>query len=56
MRCPRCNGLMISDRFQDLKDSTGHIHFFGIRCLACGEVLDSTILENRRKHRLALPH
>ncbi len=56
MRCLRCGGLMISDRFQDLQDSTGHIHFYGTRCLVCGEVLDSTILENRRKHHLASTH
>ncbi len=56
MRCPRCNGLMISDRFQDLQDSTGHIHFYGARCLVCGEIVDQMILENRRKRCFALPH
>lgn len=56
MRCPRCNGLMITDRFQDLQDSTGHIHFYGTRCLVCGEVLDPMILENREKRRLARVH
>jgi len=56
MWCPRCNGLMVSDRFQDLKDSTGQFHFYGTRCLVCGEILDPTILENRRRRRLALVH
>ncbi len=53
MKCPRCGGLMVSDRLQDLKDSTGFIHFYGVRCLVCGEILDPTILENREKHQLA---
>ncbi len=56
MKCPRCEGLMVVDWLQDLKDSTGHLHFYGLRCLLCGEILDETILENREKHRMALMH
>lgn len=54
MKCPRCDGLMVVDWLQDLKDSTGYLHFYGLRCLLCGEILDETILENREKHRMAL--
>ena len=47
MRCPRCKGLMVDDWFQDLHDDTGRMHFEGLRCLICGEVVDPVILHNR---------
>lgn len=47
MRCPRCNGFMIGEWFQDLRDDTGQFNFEGMRCLICGEVLDPIILQNR---------
>lgn len=47
MKCPRCNGLMITERFQDLEDDTGHLDFQGWRCLFCGEILDPVIVKNR---------
>jgi len=48
MNCPRCGGFMTGDWFQDLQDDTGRLHFEGLRCLVCGEVLDPVILHNRR--------
>lgn len=48
MRCPRCKGLMVDDWFQDIRDDTGRLHFEGLRCLICGEVVDPVILHNRR--------
>lgn len=45
---------MVVDWLQDLKDSTGDLHFYGLRCLLCGEILDEKILENREKYPLAL--
>jgi len=48
MRCPRCNGLMVEDWFQDIRDDTGRINFEGLRCLSCGEVVDPVILRNRK--------
>jgi hypothetical protein len=48
MRCPRCNGLMVDDWFQDIRDDTGRINFEGLRCLICGEVVDPVILRNRQ--------
>lgn len=38
---------MVEERFQDMKDDTGRIHFFGYRCLSCGEILDPVIAYNR---------
>jgi hypothetical protein len=39
---------MTPERFSDIIDETGQLHFAGWRCLACGEVLDPVILANRR--------
>lgn len=47
MKCVRCDGLMVTERFEDIK-SAEVIEFFGIRCLGCGEILDPVILANRR--------
>jgi hypothetical protein len=61
MRCPRCKGMMVTERFQDLQDDTGQIHFHGLRCLVCGEILDPVIVKNRqhppvrRRRRKLLP-
>lgn len=48
MDCPRCGGLMVTDWFQDLRDETGEIAFYGLRCVICGEILDPKIVMNRR--------
>ena len=47
MDCPRCGGLMVSEKFEDLTDDTGEFYFFGRRCIICGEILDPMILTNR---------
>jgi len=49
MRCPRCKGLMVRERFQDIGDDTGQIYFEGLRCLVCGEILDPVIVANRKQ-------
>jgi hypothetical protein len=49
MRCPRCKGLMVNERFQDVRDDTGQIYFEGFRCLVCGEILDPLIVSNRKQ-------
>ena len=41
-RCPRCGGLMVHEWGADLM---GHA---SQRCVLCGELIDSVILENRR--------
>ena len=45
MKCNRCGGLMIYERFpsQVVED------FSGWRCVACGEIVDEVILKNRTK-------
>jgi len=44
MRCNRCGGMMSCEEFY------GHWqHFFGWRCIVCGEIIDRVILENRLK-------
>jgi hypothetical protein len=42
MKCPRCNGVMAFEKFYG-----PHEHFFGWRCIYCGEIVDQVILENR---------
>lgn len=49
MKCPRCGGLMVGDWFLDINDEAGRMKFDGLRCLICGEIVDSLILENRQK-------
>jgi hypothetical protein len=45
MTCPRCQGIMVSDLFEDLGDT--FIKFSGWRCISCGEILDPVIESNR---------
>jgi len=42
MKCPRCHGIMVFEKFYGTQE-----HFFGWRCIYCGEVVDQVILENR---------
>ena len=49
MKCQRCGGLMVGDWFLDIGDEAGRMKFDGLRCLSCGEIVDSLILENRQK-------
>ncbi|NIO16927.1 MAG: hypothetical protein GTN70_08000 [Deltaproteobacteria bacterium] len=46
MRCSKCNGLMIFDKFQELSEVFG-----GWRCILCGRIVDSDLLlqEERAK-------
>jgi ribosomal protein S14 len=41
-RCPRCGGLMVHEWGTDPIENAGQ------RCVQCGELVDSVILENRR--------
>lgn len=43
MGCYRCGGVMIYEKFYGDCE-----HFFGWRCISCGEIVDRVILENRR--------
>ena len=42
MRCYRCEGMMIYEKFYGDCE-----HFFGWRCIVCGEIIDQVILKNR---------
>jgi transposase-like protein len=42
MKCPHCGSAMVYEKF------FGHDeHFSGWRCIFCGEIIDTIILENR---------
>ena len=42
MRCQRCHGKMIFEKFYDVNNV-----FFGWHCVICGEILDPVILLHR---------
>ena len=48
MTCERCDGLMVSERICDLQGMSSDLCVEGYRCLLCGNIIDATILENRR--------
>jgi hypothetical protein len=56
MTCTRCDGLMVLERFEDIKDDTGQINFHAWHCLVCGEILDEVIITNRSNHQKPMPH
>lgn len=43
MRCHRCGGMMIYEKFYG-----HHEFFFGWKCISCGEIVDNVILDNRQ--------
>jgi hypothetical protein len=47
MRCYRCDGVMIYEKFYGDCE-----HFFGWKCISCGEIIDPVILENKYHFRL----
>ncbi len=47
MKCLRCSGAMIYDKFYGLCE-----YFWGWRCVTCGEIVDEVILENRELIRM----
>ncbi len=42
MKCYRCHNEMVYEKFFG-----PHEHFWGWRCIFCGEIVDQVILENR---------
>ena len=44
MDCPKCNGLMMLERFSDF-----FLIFYAWKCVNCGAIVDKTIANNRRK-------
>lgn len=49
MTCDRCNGLMVSERIDDLQGMSSDLCVDGYRCLLCGNLVDTVILENRSR-------
>ena len=47
-RCLRCDGFMVPEWDHDLMGNTGQ------RCVQCGDVVDSVILQNRRLQQAGL--
>lgn len=46
MKCPKCDGLMMYEKFLDMGASSTY-YFYGWRCITCGTIIDDTIIENR---------
>ena len=53
MNCRRCHGLMVEERFEDLRGDPQHISFYGWRCVCCGNVADPVIFSNRSSQAVA---
>lgn len=45
--CLRCQNPMVEEVFVDLEADSGPTSFRGWRCIVCGDVLDSIILQHR---------
>ena len=46
--CPRCQGLMVAEPFVDLMEFSHAEECFALRCVQCGEMIDRTIIRNRK--------
>jgi hypothetical protein len=42
MKCLRCGGTMVRDKFYGSND-----WFWGLKCVICGEIIDPLIIKNR---------
>jgi transposase len=49
MTCHRCGGLMLMERYDDLRDHASQAECRGWRCVNCGSILDAVIAANRRQ-------
>lgn len=49
MKCARCGGLMVRERFEDLGGLGSSDHeSAGWRCINCGAIVDPVIVTHRR--------
>ena len=49
MRCARCDGLMVPEKFEDFEGLGSSDHeYAGWRCIDCGALVDPVIAEHRR--------
>jgi len=49
MTCDRCDGLMVSEQICDLQGMNSDLCVDGYRCLLCGNLVDTVILDNRSR-------
>ncbi|MGE3154021.1 MAG: hypothetical protein AB7G48_19625 [Nitrospiraceae bacterium] len=54
MNCPRCQGFMVEDYFIDLQETMGPHWVMAMRCMNCGNVMESQMDANRRQHEASL--
>lgn len=47
MKCTRCQGLMVADDLLDMQESYLPMWMRGLRCIACGNIVDPLINHNR---------
>lgn len=47
MRCRRCDGLMVAELFDDVKEYAISSKPQGTRCINCGNIEDAVIYANR---------
>ncbi|MBH0184373.1 MAG: hypothetical protein HP494_03155 [Nitrospira sp.] len=52
MNCSRCQGLMVPDNLIDMRESYLPMWMRGLRCVACGNVVDPLIAHNRMRQQL----
>jgi hypothetical protein len=49
MNCSRCHGLMVGDDLIDVRESYLPMWTQGLRCVACGNIVDPVIARNRKR-------
>ena len=47
--CSRCGGLMVIEQGFDLVNGGSRLDSRALRCVQCGELIDSVILQNRHR-------
>ncbi len=47
MRCTRCEGLMVHEKFEDFVLGSSGDGFWGRRCINCGAIIDPVIARHR---------
>jgi hypothetical protein len=47
MDCLRCHGMMVGERFEDVRADPRDMSFHGWRCVCCGNIDDPVIAVNR---------
>jgi hypothetical protein len=51
MKCTRCQGLMVTDHLLDMQESYLPMWTCGLRCIACGNIVDPLINRHRMIQR-----